>query len=135
MALRCKLGFVANETLREKMRKFSFVFCQLFRKISHFFAKLNEAKNAITKRNFEEKNHFQHLGVEAGFCLFWWIYANILHFLNSEIFHAFFDIFSRNFRIFISRNRLQNRSFAFFAIELNVAYTRFFWGFFTPPPP
>ena len=127
MALRCKLGFVANETLREKMRKFSFVFCQLFRKISHFFAKLNEAKNAKTKRNFEEKNHFQHPGVEAGICLFWWMYANILHFLNSEIFHAFFVFL-------ISRNRLQNRSFAFIAIERNVAYTRFFWGFFYPTP-
>ena len=44
-----ELGFPANETFREKMRKFSVAFRKLFREISHFFAKINEAK---TKRNF-----------------------------------------------------------------------------------
>ena len=43
------LGFPANETFREKMQKFSVAFRKLFREISHFFGKINEAK---TKRNF-----------------------------------------------------------------------------------
>ena len=50
-----KLWFPANETFREKMRKFSVTFRKLFREISHFFAKINEAK---TKRNAKCGNIF-----------------------------------------------------------------------------
>ena len=48
------LEFAADETFREKMRKFSFVFCKLFREIPHF-KKNNGAKNAKTKQNFVKK--------------------------------------------------------------------------------
>ena len=48
------LEFAADETFREKMRKFSFVFCKLFREIPHF-KKTNGAKNAKTKQNFVKK--------------------------------------------------------------------------------
>ena len=50
-----RLGFSANETFLEKMRKFSFVFLKLFREILHFFAKMNKAKNEETKQNFAKK--------------------------------------------------------------------------------
>ena len=45
------LGFPANEKMR-KMKKFSLSFSRSF----VFFAKMKEAKNAKTKRNFAKKN-------------------------------------------------------------------------------
>ena len=53
---RIKVWFPANETFRKKMRKFSFAFHKLFCEISHFFAKINEAKNEAKMRKFRE-NH------------------------------------------------------------------------------
>ena len=41
---RSKLGFPANERFCGKMRKFSVAYRKLFCEISHFFAKINEAK-------------------------------------------------------------------------------------------
>ena len=52
------MWFPANVTFREKMRKFSFAFRKLFREISHFFAKINEAK---TKRNFRKNAKCENL--------------------------------------------------------------------------
>ena len=48
-----KLWFPANETFREKMRKFSVTFRKLFREISHFFAKINEAKTKSEMQSAE----------------------------------------------------------------------------------
>ena len=45
------LGFPANKTFRDKMRKFLVTFCKLFHEILHFFPKINKAK---TKWNFEK---------------------------------------------------------------------------------
>ena len=45
----CELGFPANETFCEKMRKFSVAFLKLFCVTSHFFAKINEAKFFFAK--------------------------------------------------------------------------------------
>ena len=78
------------------------------RKILHFFTKMNEARNAKKKQYFAEKNfaknifvkisHFakifsQKPGVEAVFCLFWWIFAKML---PSFVIPNYFTKFSRN---------------------------------------
>jgi len=45
--VKLQVGFPAKETFREKYENlFSVAFCKLFRKISHFFAKINEANKA-----------------------------------------------------------------------------------------
>ena len=49
-----QLGFPANETFREKMRKFVFAFRKLFHEISQFFAKRKEAKKCENCANFRE---------------------------------------------------------------------------------
>ena len=72
-----ELGFAANETLRERMRKFSFLFHQFFRDILHFFFLMNEAK-------FPEKYFFKNHG---------WIFAQIFAFFRQFFaFHYFAKI-------------------------------------------
>ena len=54
-----QLGFPANETFREKMRKLLVEFRKLFRKISHFFAKINETKtNKFLHYFFAKFSHY-----------------------------------------------------------------------------
>ena len=120
-----KVGFAANETFREKLRKFSFVFRKLakFRIISgEWMKRITRKRNEISRKNPE---NFAFLRI---FCCFWWIFAKFLHFLKFPIFltkcpHIFREIFafliSRKFCIF-SRNRLK-RNFAkrFFLIAAN----------------
>ena len=50
------VGFPANETFREKKRKFSVAFRKLFREISHFYAKFREKKfrKTFIQRKFRE---------------------------------------------------------------------------------
>ena len=76
-----KVGFPWNEKFREKMRNFSYVFRKLFHEISHFFDKLNEAKNAKRSEIFFlriMRNFFPK------FRLFWWIFAKLLQFFASK---------------------------------------------------
>ena len=126
-----KVGFAENETFREKLRKFSSVFCKLakFRIISGEWMKRKTRKrNEISRRNhanfaflrfFFREDH----GVEAVFCCFWWIFA----FFISDFFNEMFAFFSWNFSIsysakfcIFSRKRLK-RNFAkrFFLIAAN----------------
>ena len=47
--VKLKVGFPANETFHEKVRKFSVASCKLFCEISHVCKEINEAKFFFTK--------------------------------------------------------------------------------------
>ena len=86
----------SERNVSQNMRKFSLVFCNLFRsyfaffrEIFHLFAKMNETKNAKT------------VYVEAVFCLLWWFFAKMLivYFQLRNCSQSFRFLFSRNFCI------------------------------------
>ena len=93
----------SERNVSQNMRKFSLVFCNLFRsyfaffrEIFHLFAKMNETKNAKT------------VYVEAVFCLLWWFFAKMLivYFQLRNCSQSFRFLFSRNFCIIFLWNFL-----------------------------
>jgi len=85
-----RLGFAA------KMRKFSFAFRKLFREISHFIAKMNDAKKA--KQNENHRLSFAFIfKIPSFFVKFSHFFANFItsHFAKISYFSR--NILKRNF--------------------------------------
>ena len=84
-------GFVANEKFRRK-------------EISLYFANFSQNFAYFSRKWLKRKYFAKTIGIEAVFCLFWWIFAFFFHeiylLLISQNFHIFFAFFLRSFLIF-----------------------------------
>ena len=92
--------FPANKTFRKNMRKYLFVFCKLFRKISYFLAKIIGAQNAKTKWNFTKNENFAFCENCSGIwvnCILKMLY--FMMYVDMNFMYLFFDHFYKNYQI------------------------------------
>ena len=114
----CTLGFAANKTFREKIRKFTFVFRKIVREIPHFSRKWMKRK----MRNWSKISHFAKmlelyfvyfdefsqknaLILNSDVCIYF--FAKIAHFFAKQMEVKFCE--EKNIRIFCERTNCEKR--------------------------